>query len=138
MALIFYLIILKTYIYIGRQRRGRGRDIPMFPIEAWNMYERTLDELPRTNNHMEGWHKRFQNTCSCAHPDIWKFIKLLQGEESLVHVEIRQMVSGHPPPKQKRAYADSATRVRNIVVDYPNRRHDILHYLMAISYNIGF
>ena len=52
--------------YIGRQRRGRPRDIPMFPIQIWNMYDRTLALLPRTNNNVEGWHKRFQTTCGCA------------------------------------------------------------------------
>ena len=40
--------------YIGRQRRGRPRGTPMFPINAWNMVDRTQDELPRTNNHIEG------------------------------------------------------------------------------------
>ena len=123
-------------IYIGRQCRGRPRDIPMFRIEAWNMYDRTVGQLPRTRNHVEGWHKRFQTTCACAHPNIWMFIKILQSEESLIHAEIQQILGGHPAPPQKRA--DSATRVRNITMDYPNRRQHILHYLRSISYNIGF
>ena len=39
---------------IGRERRGRPRDIPMIPIQIWNMYDRTLAQLPRTNNNVEG------------------------------------------------------------------------------------
>ena len=67
--------------YIGRQRRGRPCDIPMFPIQIWNMYDRTFAQLPRSNNNVEGWYKRFQTTCGCVHPNIWKFINILQNEE---------------------------------------------------------
>ena len=40
--------------YLGRPcRRGRRRE-PLFDIELWNMYNRTLGELPRTNNAVDG------------------------------------------------------------------------------------
>ena len=29
--------------YIGCQRRGRPRDIPMFPIDIWGVYDRTVN-----------------------------------------------------------------------------------------------
>ena len=112
--------------YIGRQRRGKPRDIPMSPMEMWNMYDRTVGQLPKTINHVVGWHKRFQAARGCAHPNIWKFIKLLQNEESLIHAEIQQALGGHPATPPKRIYADSASRVRNIVIDYPNRRSTLL------------
>ena len=49
-------VILDYYedTYIGRQRRGRPRATPMFAMDVWNMHDRTRDELPRTNNHIEG------------------------------------------------------------------------------------
>ena len=124
--------------YIGRQCRGRPHDVPMSPIQIWNMYDRTLAQLPRTNSNVEGWHKRFQTTCGCAHPNIWKFINILQNEKSLIHAEIQQALGGHAARPQKRVYADSAARVRKIMIDYPNRRRNVLHYLRSTSYNIGF
>ena len=124
--------------YIGRRRRWRPRDIPMFPVQIWNMYDRTVAQLPRTNNNIEGWHRRFQTTCGCAHPNIWKFINILQNQGSLIHAEIQQALGGHAALPQKRVYADSAARVRNIMIDYPNRRRNVLHYLRSTSYNIGF
>ena len=45
---------------------SRPRDIPMFPIQIWYVCDHTLALLPRTNNNVEGWHKRFQTTCGCA------------------------------------------------------------------------
>ena len=44
--------------YIGELRRGR-RLLPLFLHELWNMHNRILNELPRTNNNLEGWHTRF-------------------------------------------------------------------------------
>ena len=31
---------------------------PIHPIELWNMNERAMHDLPKTNNHVEGWHRR--------------------------------------------------------------------------------
>ena len=62
----------------------------------------------------------------------------LTNEESLIHAEIQQALGGHAALPQKRVYADSAARVRNIMIDYPNPRRNVLHYLRSTSYNIGF
>ena len=40
--------------YIGRFRRARRRVIPTFQKESWNMFHRTEQEMPRTNNNKEG------------------------------------------------------------------------------------
>ena len=40
---------------IGELRRGR-RLVPRFPHTMWNMSLRVQNELPRTNNDLEGWH----------------------------------------------------------------------------------
>jgi len=60
--------------YIGRQRRGR-RANPRFSIELWNVRERLVDNLPRTNNSVEAWHRSFQQTVDCQHPSVYKVIK---------------------------------------------------------------
>ena len=87
--------------HIGRQRRGRSRGTPMFALNIWNMNVRTRNELRRTNNHIEGWHRRFSGNCDCLHPNIWKFIRSLQREESLVRAEVHQVLGGHPVVQKK-------------------------------------
>ena len=123
--------------YIGRQRRGRPRAAPMFSMDVWNMVVRTQDELPRTNNHIEGWHRRFSLNCDGLHPNIWKFIESLKREESLVRAEIHQVLGGHPVT-QKKKYAQCAARVKNIVDTYPVRRANMLGYLRSIAHNLSF
>ena len=60
--------------YIGRFRRNTPRGPPLFPIELWNMFNRTAEELPRTNNSTEAWHNSFQANVSSTHPTFWKFL----------------------------------------------------------------
>ncbi|XP_076066127.1 uncharacterized protein LOC143039768 [Oratosquilla oratoria] len=40
--------------YIGRPCRRRGRRELMFDMALWDMYNRAKEELPRTNNSVEG------------------------------------------------------------------------------------
>ena len=42
--------------YIGILRRGRRRR-PLFAHALWNIHGRVQDNLPRTNNALEGWHR---------------------------------------------------------------------------------
>lgn len=52
--------------YIGELRRGR-RLPPRFPHEMWNSNVRVQENLPRTNNDLEGWHNRFSGFFSGKH-----------------------------------------------------------------------
>ena len=121
--------------YIGRLRPGGHRRAPLFDLALWNMYDQTIGDLPRTNNAVEGWHRRFQANVGAYHPNFWKFIDILKREQSLNHVNISQARAGHQPEPQRRRYQDSNLRIKNIVQDYHNR--DRLHYLRGLAHNIS-
>ena len=122
--------------YIGRFRQNAPRRNPLFAIDLWNMYHRTDQELPRTNNSIEGWHRSFQAHLSACHPNVWKFISILKKEEALVRTSILQHQGGHPVPPQRRRYADCNARIIRIVDNYPNRQ--LMDYLRSIAHNIAF
>ena len=69
--------------------------VPTFEKDVWNMFDRTQDELLRTNNQAEGWHRRFNGNCDDVHPKIWKFIRALQREEGIVRAEVHHALGGH-------------------------------------------
>jgi hypothetical protein len=67
---------LVTYFeayYIGCLR-GRGakqrRVTPSYPIETWNVQERTLAGMPRTNNPVEGFHNGYRSSLGGTNPTI--------------------------------------------------------------------
>ena len=50
------------------------------------MFQRADEKLPRTINAVEGWHRMFQAHVSACHPVFWKFLEVLQKEETVVIV----------------------------------------------------
>ncbi|XP_068237231.1 uncharacterized protein [Palaemon carinicauda] len=70
--------------YIGQVRGRRGiRMEPIFAIASWNVRERVINQLPRSNNSLEGLHNALQYSLSCQHPSIWKLIEILKKEEAI-------------------------------------------------------
>ena len=122
--------------YVGRFRVNAQRGIPIFPIDFWNMFQRTDHELPRTNNAVEGWHRGFQAHISACHPVFWKFLEVLQKEETVVRMGILQNEGGHEPPPQRRRYVDCNQRILRIVDDFPNCQR--IDYLRSIAHNLAY
>ena len=52
------------------------------------MFNGTDDELQRTNNSVEGWHRSFQSHVSACHNVFWKCLSVLQKEENMVRISI--------------------------------------------------
>ena len=121
--------------YIGRLRPGGQRRDSLFPITVWNMYEQTLQRLPRTNNAVEGGHHSFQANVGGCHPNFWKFIDILKREQNLAQVHIARARAGHQPEPQRRRYQDSNQRILNIVQDFNNR--DTIDYLRGIAFKMA-
>ena len=121
--------------YIGRFRRNAPRANPIFSIAMWNMFHRTHQEMPRTNNNIEGWHRRFQGLCMGHHLTFWKFLSTLKKEESVNRAEMAQIEAGHAPPAQRRRYMDVNERILNLVDNYGNR--ELFPFLRGIAHNIG-
>ena len=101
----------------------------VYSCHAW-LYSRV--EIDR----IEGWHRRLQAAVSAHHPNIWKFIKVLKREQSLVDVEVNQALGGHQQALQRRQYAAFNTRIVTLVRDYGNRH--VLDYLHGIGHNLSF
>ena len=100
----------------------------------WNQYDSVLQDVPKTNNNIEGWHRRFSSLLGGQHPTIWKFIEVLKKEESLTEFQINQYAAGTLPRTNKVSTA-VAKRVKNQVTQY--NRQNVLDYLNALSNNIN-
>ena len=87
--------------YIGRVRR-RGRVVPLYEPHIWNIHNRVENELPRTNNSVEGWHRKMQAAVAADHPNIWRFINVLKREHGFHKVVIGQRLGGHAIEPQKK------------------------------------
>ncbi|KAH9382823.1 hypothetical protein HPB48_023385 [Haemaphysalis longicornis] len=62
-----------------------------FSIEQWNHYG---NRGPRTNNHMESWHRKINAVSGRAHPNIYSFIDLIKKDEAPTRVSLQQLANG--------------------------------------------
>ena len=119
---------------------NEGDDLATFRCSRYVFGTCTIEPKtisPRTNNHIEGWHKGFSGNCDGTHPTVWKLIRAFQRAEIAARTDLHQVLGGHPVvPKKK--YADCAARVKNVVDNYPARRADVLGYLRSIAWNFSF
>ena len=100
------LVPIAEYVedtYIGRRRRHARRS-PTYSIEIWNMKERAEDELPKTNNRIEGWHNKLQAAIGAKNPSLWTLITALQRDHALNEVAIAQIIGGHQAEPRRKKY----------------------------------
>jgi hypothetical protein len=121
--------------WIGRPARRGGRSNPLFAIEIWNVHNSALQDLPKTNNSVEGWHRAFSQLLGASHPTIWRFIDSLKKEQSMNELKLEQFLSGQHPPRARKIYREVARRIKTIVEDYGNRT--TLDFLRGIGHNIN-
>ena len=88
--------------YVGRFLPGGTFQAPLFPISMWNYYHETPFGLPRTNNAVEAWHRSFNASVGCQHPNIWRFITSLKREQGLVEFRQAKFTAGARPTKRRK------------------------------------
>lgn len=109
-----------TYV-LGR-RRGRGRTQPRYPIPTWNVFERTLQGVSRTNNEVEGWNRRFNTVVAKRHPNIFALVEALGNEELYVQGQRELVASGGKPQQKKKEYVENDARLQRLT----QRFHEFL------------
>lgn len=104
--------------WIGRLQLRRSRRPPRFPHLLWNCFRNIQENLPKTNNSIEGWHRSFEQQVSCNHPNIWKFISTLKREQSLNELKIIQSLTGNKATPARKKYRDSLKRIERILTQF--------------------
>ena len=99
------------------------------------MFNRTAEQLPRTNNNIQVSHNRFQANVSSTHPTFWKFLDALLIEERIVRVKMLQNQGRHAPEPRRRRYDDCNALFLRIADDYPDRQ--VMDYLQHIPHNLS-
>ena len=122
----------REYYIDGRRRQGRPRPTPLFPPALWNQRDRVLADLPRTTNHLEGYHRKLSVLIQ-KHTGIYTFLREFMKERRAVVDQIERRVAGFPPKPTKKETTARNRRVKTIVQSYGNR--PLVEYLRGIAYN---
>ena len=128
------LVLYFEKTYVGRKLPGGIYQDPLFPIEMWNYHYDTAFGLPRTTNAVEAWHRSFNATVACHHPNIWKFITALKREQRLVEVRQAKFIAGTNPPKRKKNQATEEA-LKQLVTSYVWR--PTMEFLRGVAHHFN-
>jgi hypothetical protein len=113
---------------------GVGRKKPQFEHKLWNVYDRVIADLPRSNNSVEGWHNAFANRVAISHPTIGKLTEKIRREQSKFEVDIAKLLQGHVVKAKKACYRKLDERIARLVQAFDSSQVD--QYLKNIAANI--
>ncbi|CAF2879240.1 unnamed protein product [Rotaria sp. Silwood2] len=118
------------------QKKGRGsrRSKPKFSLQLWSIYEQVIQDLPRSNNVVDGWHHAFNSRVSIKHPSITKLVKCILREQSKFQINIERLRAGEQPKKKRKVYANLDARLERITLSYDV--NNIEEYLTRIAINL--
>ena len=90
-----------------------------FPIEVWTQYDNI--DGHRTNNNLEAWHYALNRELGKPHPNLFRFIEILQEEQQVrVEQQIRLLQAGQAPEQQRPAYrrvTERLVRLKNRLIN---------------------
>lgn len=122
-----YLLPVLDYLdyfertYVRRRVGGIMRE-GQFPISCWNCYAAALNGLPRTNNHIEGWHKGFNERFRRSKMSMSQFlIRLKAEEEKTRQILVRFLFTVSALNKTKRNSFHFRARVNPTELRQPRR-----------------
>lgn len=132
----FLLYFQKNYVGINVGPRVKR---PRFEIIKWNQYEAVVNNLPKTNNSLEGWHRGFQFNFRKTNHSIYDVIRAFKADEVSTKQAIAQRRSQADPEPQRKKYASYNRRIRAIVANYNSNlyRNDEMQYIKDIAGLLG-
>ena len=91
-------------------------------MSFWNVKKRVDEDLPRTNNAVEGFHSALRSSITCKHHNIRKLIAALKKEEELQETKIIHANRGDAPARKK-IYKSIDRQLKTLVntYDYSNK-----------------
>ena len=98
--------------YVGNLKKDSLsiRHVPMFTIDLWNIHDRIVNGLPRTNNSLESWHKQFELDAK-KHQTVFKLVEQFRLEQKNTDILRVQLMCGDVYKRKKKEVSkDEAIR----------------------------
>ena len=93
------------------------RESPLFPPVFWSVVDNVEYAFSRTQNFVEGWHRRWEVLVGVSHLGVFRIIKEMQKEQNRVQLDIESILRGAPRPSQRRENILRETRIQTVFND---------------------
>ena len=111
------------------------RSAPLFPSQLWSVYDSNELEIPRTQNIVEAWHRRWEILVGESHVGLFTIIDEIKREQKQVELQIECIIRGELRKKQKKIFIERENRIMSIINDRNNR--PLMDFLYGIAHNLS-
>ena len=106
-----------------------------YMLKYWNYYQM---EGPKTNNHVEGWHKKINRAAGKAHPNIFELVELFKTEQANTEVSLVQLAAGGAVRNTRKKYSTKQKRLAKLGEKFERGDYTLDEYIDGISKWMGF
>ncbi|KAL4103624.1 hypothetical protein QTP88_018983 [Uroleucon formosanum] len=107
------------------------RGLPLFSPDLWSVFIRNI---PRTQNNIEAWHRRWECLFGESHVGVYRLIKKLQKEQKNTEIMIESILHGVPCPHSKQKNEQREGRIQKVIQNH--RDVPVMEFLRGIAYNM--
>ena len=104
---------------------------PLFSPTMWSVYERTLLGIPRTTNHVESWHQKFNVLVGRKHISLREIIEQFKMEETMISGKINILEAGRSLTTVNKDSIEKSDCIYRIVSESKADAQSILKSLTA-------
>jgi hypothetical protein len=101
----------------------------------WSVYDSVELGIPRTQNTIEAWHRRWETLVGQAHVGVYTIIEEFQKEQHQVELQVEKILNGEQRPKQKKITIEREKKIMTVFDDRENR--SVMNFLRGIAHNIS-
>ena len=87
------------------------------------------------------WHRRISSILGQAHPNIWKFLEFLKGEQSNTELRKQTLLRGQSLSKKSSKSVSREKRLQKIVSEFQmrtNNGHTCMDYLEGLVHKLTY
>jgi len=122
----FIHIFLKYYV--GSELE-EIRNSVIYPINLWHARTRLFNDMPRTNNAIEGWHNSFRTIFGNLNPTFKNFMLKVKHEERCSYQKFIRLTNGENIRRKK--YIIFNERLVDFLIERENR--DPTTYILELA-----
>lgn len=101
----------------------------IWPVESWSVFNQSV----RTNNDVEGWHRRLNHRANRGQLPLYLLIGLLHDESRLASLYVRLVSEGKLKRHQKKTYANLQAKLQTYWQEFINGERSTKRLLRACA-----
>ena len=113
---------------------GTDRKNPQFDHKLWNIHDRIVANLTRSNNSVEDCHNALANRVAIRHSNIVKLAQTIRCQQSKFEVDIAKIVEGHDINTKKACCRRLDKCITRLVTSFDSSQLD--QFLRSMAANI--